>query len=216
MLDVNLAGRKMTGKLSTADKKQLERYIQAGPKQFVLLYSFTRDGADASVFHRLCDEKGPTVTVLYDTKCTVYGGFTEISWTSDGGTFFKDDHAFLFRLYQNGKSYAMKFPVKNPDNAIYCSDNNGPIFGGNYEFQSVSPFHGVNYKIAGGYDVKTFSGTLPVHNNQFTLNGGFNFGCAYDMGTCSMEQFCNNIYTVTDLEVYSVSGKCPIKLCNLW
>ncbi|XP_060580071.1 interferon-induced protein 44-like, partial [Ruditapes philippinarum] len=175
----------MVGKLSIADKKQLERYIQAGPKQFGLLYSFTRDGADASVFHRLCDNQGPTVTVIYNTQGTVYGGYTELSWTSSG-KYYKDDHAFLFRLYQNGKNNPMKFPVKKPDNAIYCVNTNGPIFGA-------------------GYDVNTFNSTLPIQNNQFTLNGGFNFGSAYDMGSCSIEQFCNNIKTVTDLEVYSVS-----------
>ncbi|XP_060577910.1 interferon-induced protein 44-like isoform X2 [Ruditapes philippinarum] len=197
----------MTGKLSIADKKQLEHYIQAGPKQFGLLYSFTRDGADVSIFHELCDEKGPTVTVIYDTQCTVYGGFTEKSWTSNCESFFKDDQAFLFRLYQKGKSNSMKFPVKNPDNAIYCSYNNGPIFGGRYEEKSVPRIRGrlVVHRIAGGYDVNTFSGTILVENNQFTLNGEFNFGSAYDMGSCSIEQFCNNIKTVTDLEVYSVS-----------
>ena len=182
----------MVGKLSFADKKQLERYIKAGPKNFNLLYSFTRNGADASIFHQLCDKKGPTVTVIYNTEETVYGGFTEKSWTSDSGAYQRDEHAFLFRLHLNGKSGPMKYPVTKPENAMYCSKTGGPIFGG-------------------GFDLYTYSNTLNIQNNMFTLNGSFNFGNSYDMGACSIEQFCNNVTTITDLEVYSVTGKCKFK-----
>ncbi|XP_060577917.1 interferon-induced protein 44-like [Ruditapes philippinarum] len=176
----------MAGTISIHDKKQLERYIQGGPKQISLLYSFTIDGADSSTFHRLCDKQGPTVTVIYNTQGTVYGGYTEISWTSEDGKYYRDDHAFLFQLYRNGKNNPMKFPVKMPEKAIYCINSNGPIF-------------------EGGHDMKTFSGTLTIQNKQYTLNGSFSLDSTFDMGPCSIEQFCNNTKTVINFEVYSVS-----------
>ncbi|XP_053392905.1 interferon-induced protein 44-like [Mercenaria mercenaria] len=176
----------MAGKLSVVDKKQLERFIQAGPKDFKLLFSFTRNGADANVFHQNCDNKGPTVTVVFNTQGSVYGGYTEKSWKSDGGLYYRDEHAILFRLQQNGKSVPVKFSVKKPDKAIYCSESNGPIFGG-------------------GHDLNTFSGTVTFQNGQYTTNASYNFGYSYDMGGISTDQLTNNIKTVTDLEVYSVT-----------
>ncbi|XP_053403881.1 uncharacterized protein LOC128558478 isoform X2 [Mercenaria mercenaria] len=152
----------MAGRLSVADKKQLERYIQAGPKDFSLLYSFTGNGADASVFHQLCNNKGPTVTVIYSTQGTVCGGYSEKSW-APGSMYLRDEHAFLFRLRQNGKVAPAKFPVNTADNAIYCNNGYGPTFGG-------------------GYDLSTFTGALKVQNYEYTTNSTSNFGYSYDMG----------------------------------
>ncbi|XP_045177429.2 interferon-induced protein 44-like [Mercenaria mercenaria] len=183
----------MAGRLAIAEKKQLERYIQSGPKNFNLLYSFTRNGADAAVFHQNCDSKGPTVTVIYNTLGTVYGGYSEKSWKSEGGVYYRDEHAFLFQLQQNGKNVPAKFSVKKPDKAIYCHNSNGPVFG--------------------GHDLNTFSGVLPVQNDQYTTNGSFTFGHSYDMGGISADQFTNKVKTVTELEVYSVSD---LPLLPVW
>ncbi|XP_060580068.1 uncharacterized protein LOC132736865 [Ruditapes philippinarum] len=179
----------MAGKLSVVDKKQLECFIQADQKQFNLLYSFTTDGADASTFHQLCDKKGPTVTVIYNTRGTVYGGFTENSWASESGVYVRDDHAFLFRLQHNGDRNPAKFPVRKPEYAIRCKNTHGPIFGA---------------------DIITFEGALTKKDSQFTLNGGFTYHNSYDMGACSIGQFSNDLLTITDLEVYSVSDTVPL------
>ena len=47
-----------------------------------LLYRGSKDGWDASDFHRLCDKKGPTVTLVKSSAGRVSGGFTTVSWTS--------------------------------------------------------------------------------------------------------------------------------------
>ncbi|XP_045177399.2 interferon-induced protein 44-like isoform X2 [Mercenaria mercenaria] len=176
----------MAGRLSIVEKKQLERFIHAGPKDFNLLYSFTRDGADATIFHQMCDNKGPTVTIVYNTLETVYGGYTEKSWTSGSGQYCRDEHAFLFGLQQNGKVAPVKCPVKVIDSAIYCKTTHGPVFGS-------------------GPDLVTFTGTLSVQDDKFTTNANYSFGNCYDMGGISTDQFTNNIKTVTELEVYSVT-----------
>ncbi|XP_053403377.1 interferon-induced protein 44-like [Mercenaria mercenaria] len=174
----------MVGRLSVADKKQLERYIQAGPKDISLLYSFTKNGADASVFHQHCNNKGPTVTVVFSTLGTVYGGYTEKSW-APGSMYLRDEHAFLFRLQQTGKAAPAKCPVNTADKAIYCNNGYGPTFGG-------------------GYDLSTFNGALTVQNGKYTTNASCNFGYSYDMGGVPTEEFTDNIKTITELEVYSV------------
>ena len=46
---------------------------------FVLLYRASRDGWAASNFHSICDNKGPTVTVMKSGN-NIFGGYTEQSW----------------------------------------------------------------------------------------------------------------------------------------
>ena len=177
---------RMAGKLTFSQKKQLEGYIKEGQKEFQLLYSFSKDGASSATFHQLCNERGPTVTVIYDIVGTIYGGYTEKSWTSSG-SYIKDDRAFLFRLQHNHRPTPSKFAVKGPDKAIYCNSGYGPVFGG-------------------GYDMCTFSGSITKHKGSYPTNASYRFGYSYDMGATTVEQLTNNIVTFRDLEVYSVTG----------
>ena len=41
-----------------------------------LLYRGSRDGLNISDFHRNCDRKGPTLTVIEDKNGCIFGGFT--------------------------------------------------------------------------------------------------------------------------------------------
>ena len=41
-----------------------------------LLYRGSKHGWEASKFHELCDEKGPTITVMRSKAGRVFGGFT--------------------------------------------------------------------------------------------------------------------------------------------
>ena len=51
----------------------------------------------AEAFHRACDGKGPTLSVLKTTDGRIFGGFTEVSWESPKEAFYKEDqNAFLF------------------------------------------------------------------------------------------------------------------------
>ena len=62
-----------------------------------LLYRGSRDGWSEDDFHRLCDNQGPTVTLVKSSAGRVSGGFTSISWTSDGG-YKTDSKALLFSV----------------------------------------------------------------------------------------------------------------------
>ncbi|XP_045177228.2 interferon-induced protein 44-like [Mercenaria mercenaria] len=185
----------MEGKLGLMQKRAIERFIGTGTKEFNLLYSFTRDGATATTFHQKCDNRGPTVTVIYNTKGSVYGGYIEKSWASDTSeTYYKDDRAFLFRLMSDDKVALNKFPVKNPDKAFCCNATYGPIFGS-------------------GHDLNVFNGSLTAEGTQYTLNGDTNMGSAYDMGGLSTDQVTDSIKTVRDVEVYSLSES---SLAGVW
>jgi hypothetical protein len=62
-----------------------------------LLYSGSTHGWDPSKFHELCDEKGPTITVMKSKAARVFGGFTMQSW--DSKTKWKaDEKAFIYSI----------------------------------------------------------------------------------------------------------------------
>ncbi|MCQ2818919.1 MAG: TLD domain-containing protein [archaeon] len=88
-----------------------------------LLYKATRDSDKAIVFHSLCDNKGPTLSVIVSDNGSICGGYTSKNW--DGSYSYRTDkEAFIFSLDNKQKYYP-----KEGKYAIYCSSNEGPSFG---------------------------------------------------------------------------------------
>lgn len=82
-------------------------------QQWRLLYRSSRDGWSAKAFHRLCDDKGATITIArVRGGGPLVGGYTQVSWTSRAGDYFlRDDTAFLFNTRADAATIA-KFPIK--------------------------------------------------------------------------------------------------------
>ena len=158
------------------------------PCHFRLLYKISRDGCSAQTFHQKCDGQGPTVTVLYNTNNTIFGGYLSQSWNSSG-VWINDPSAFLFRLQYNGSSNPLKFAVSQAVHAGYGHSNYGPTFGV-------------------GHSLHTFSGTINKSGNYFPLNGYVHsIGNSYYLNGQNSSTITNDSLQVTDLEVYSVIGK---------
>lgn len=49
-----------------------------------LLLRGTRDGMSSTVFHSLCDNKGPLLTLIKTRKDILCGGFSSIDWKNSG------------------------------------------------------------------------------------------------------------------------------------
>ncbi|KAL4224202.1 Interferon induced protein 44 [Mactra antiquata] len=176
----------MTGKLKDEDMAQLETWIGKGSKQFTLLYAITRDGCNPNTFHQLCDNKGPTVTVLYNQQGSVYGGYTNINWSGNVGH-KTDAGAFLFQLKFDNKKTLSKFPSNGNGNDMYSRQNYGPTFGG-------------------GHDLHTFSGNIGNSGGYFQLNGYLTIGTGYTNTIgINMNNINNGNMNVTELEVYQVT-----------
>ena len=93
-----------------------------------LLYKLTSHG-DGN-FHSYCDNKGPTLTLIRNSKGYRCGGFTNQSWASrytnyGGNANVSDPNAFLFSL-----EFKEKYPSYDGNNALYDCYNMGPCFGG--------------------------------------------------------------------------------------
>ena len=67
-----------------------------------LLYRLSRDGEDISTFHKLCDNKGPTLTLFHIEDGNKIGFYTPLSW--DSNSQFKNDmETFMFNLNKEQK-----------------------------------------------------------------------------------------------------------------
>jgi len=185
----------MPGRLSDDHMDQLESFKGTGPKTFRLLYSFTRDGCGLVPFNSRCDNQGSTVTVLYNPQGSFYGGYTSLAWQSpsSGGTYKRDDQAFLFQLVFSHQKLCRKFPSKHTANGLYHSSNYGVSFGSGEDLQVF----------------KCLGGNLHPVNGVFSLStagGEMNPSSDYEYGGVKPADINNGTMDVVEGEVYSVTG----------
>lgn len=96
-----------------------------------LLFRGTRDGMDTDVFHKLCDNKGPTLTLIKakarkTRDIHIVGGFLDQDWQQDikAKVAICSDKAFLFSVTSN-----LKCPVIDASKAAEGKYGFGPMFG---------------------------------------------------------------------------------------
>lgn len=97
--------------INDEDKKTLNNWINLNnDKKIKLLYKAFGDGDNYQDFYRLCENKGPTITIALTTKGYKFGGYTSLSWKNphngaDSNKYFEDNDAFIFSL--NKKSFLL-------------------------------------------------------------------------------------------------------------
>jgi hypothetical protein len=110
-------------------KMKLNEFYGNQNQRWKLIYKASRDGLDANAFHIRCNNQGPTMTIVRSTNNHLFGGYTAVAWTSDGG-YKNDTAAFLFTLTNPHNIPPTKYPI-NPDNvgnAVYHHSSYGPFF----------------------------------------------------------------------------------------
>ena len=114
-----------------------------------LLYRMSKDGNNFNNFHSLCDNQGPTLTLLKLTNQDIIGLYTPLSWDKKSNR-KTDSQIFIFSLTK-------KYKIQSE---IYCSEIQGPS--SEYiKFQDK----GMNYI--------TFYGNNPDIINRFQLKGNY-------------------------------------------
>jgi hypothetical protein len=109
-----------------------EVFAEFSAMQFALLWRGGRDGFGAREFHGRCDGHGNTLTVVLDTKGSIFGGFTPIKWDSAGGCRADPTlRTFLFTIRNPHNIRPKKFPLRaqKKKEAILCVADRGPSFG---------------------------------------------------------------------------------------
>ena len=88
-----------------------------------LIFSSTINGDGYDDFHKFCDGKGPTVTIVKGENDHIFGGYVTVPYSSDRQSHY-DDKAFLFSL-----TNMKKFPIKIKEKAVVHYDNWSPYIG---------------------------------------------------------------------------------------
>ena len=167
--------------INDEDKKLLNNWINLNnDKKIKLLYKASRDGDNYQDFYRLCEDKGPTITIALTTKGYKFGGFTSLSWKNPNNgpgknKYYEDKNAFIFSL-NNKKKYYPKIDRNDP---VCMWSDRGPSFGGGNDFT--------------------------LNNNCLHNNNSYN-NCpnTFQTGKYELNGGEHN-YTVKDYEVYSIN-----------
>jgi hypothetical protein len=129
---------------------------------FKLLYSGHKDGYTPQAFHKKCDGKNNTLTIIHSSHNAIFGGFIDKPW-NQSEAYLVTENAWLYSLTQKQK-YTLK--SGNSQYAGYGSASYGPTFGGGNDFY-----------ISG--DFKTTAGYSNPHSYNWTgyekLAGGQTF-----------------------------------------
>ena len=125
------------------DVDKLQEWLYSEEKYFhepTLLYRASRDGWSAKDFHRLCDGKGATITVVKSVDGYIFGGYTDISWSSPHPAVYRSSSkSFLFSFRSHAGVGPMKIKmVGNCQHAVYHQASLGPVFGGGHDL-CISP-----------------------------------------------------------------------------
>ena len=121
------------GTLLNTEQKLLINQSFSKEKKWSLIYQATRDGFGSGDFHRLCNNRGATLTLIQirnrlclKKRDSIFGGYTTIPWSSRHG-FHRDPRAFLFLLTQDK---LMRFNLRSDtDIAVSHYVTSGPVFG---------------------------------------------------------------------------------------
>jgi hypothetical protein len=108
---------------------QLNKFYGNQSQKWWLIYKATRDGFTFKDFHRCCDEKGPTLTIIQSTDNYFFGGYTTINWNKRVKGWSIDKTAFLFTLINPHDIAPTKYTINDNGKDAVFSNGNGPTFG---------------------------------------------------------------------------------------
>ncbi|RGB29041.1 hypothetical protein C1646_767081 [Rhizophagus diaphanus] len=102
------------------------------PYKFILLYRASRDGNTNAAFHKKCDNKRATITVvkIKDSE-QIVGGYNPLEWDSSG-SYKSTKDSFIFLLTDRMNVQTAKVSYSNGGTySIVCNSYCGPLFGYN-------------------------------------------------------------------------------------
>ena len=170
----------MVKKLSKNDETITNSNIR-----FNLLYRMSRDakdGNDTDSFHKICDDKGPTLIIIQSKEFNhVFGGYSNISWSSRGG-YKSDPLAFLFLVRSQFDHSPQIFEAENGGhNALFHHENYGFNFGGGalihytydgkdaYCARGSNAYHKKSNELCGGNQFERQPGVHPFNLEEYEV-----------------------------------------------
>ena len=91
---------------------------------FESIFKMKEKGYNSEDFHKYCDDKEPTLTLVKTTKNKIFGGFTPLNWKNTKSSKIDDSNqTFIFSLNK-----IKKFDLINKKDPAIRTDE-GPCFG---------------------------------------------------------------------------------------
>jgi len=129
----------------------------ASKKMGGVLYTASEDGDTSTDFHTHCDKQGPTVTIIRTISGTIFGGYTDVSWSTSAG-YKQSSKSFIFGI----RPFFKKYAIKSSGNAVYHNPSYGPTFGS-------------------GHDINVKSGALTSKSSYVAQNNGYHSKSSYEI-----------------------------------
>ena len=90
-------------------------------------------------FYEICNNKGPTISIIHNEYDHIYGGYVSKSWDKSNNTSslptvqVADPNVFLFTIRPTMKCIELKKEWMNGEEAITIYTDHGPIFGAGWD-----------------------------------------------------------------------------------
>ena len=78
--------------------KYIEEKINKKINKFELIFRMSENGTKSEDYHKYCDNKGPTLTLVKTIKNKIFGGFTPLNWKNTGNQLYDKSIKLLFFL----------------------------------------------------------------------------------------------------------------------
>lgn len=147
---------------------------------FNLIYSATRDGSYPEDFHRKCDNKGPTITLIKTNDNRKFGGYISKNrqYGNENEVSEKDKNAFIFTINKR-----KKYNIKNENTNAF----------------SYSSIRGPNFTVNLGFYRNEDSGNMFSPRNSYESKNNINYNSFSDYEFAGKDQF-----QAVEIEVFQV------------
>jgi hypothetical protein len=176
--NIEIINKNIKDQLSISEiLKVANRFMSNKIKKSKLLYKASVNGWDPSIFHRLCDNEGPTISVATLQDGRFIGAYTPLSWNINNNKWIDNKNSFLF---DSNEKYTIEefnfFPY-----AIYQSSYYGPVFGMGHDFLSLPSWS---------------PKTLQIYPYSYLNN---------DKGPLGINKYNYNSFQLKDFEVFKIT-----------
>ena len=167
-------------------------------KEFKLLYKASDNEYSASIFHKLCDNQGATLTIIESEYGNIFGGYTSVSWSSGMGDYVADRNAFLFTIrIPTSDNPTIINPKYNEGGTVVHNKKFGPVFGSGHDIK-------ISDKCNNSFIKDIAAMNLDIDASSYTS------GCSYNhdgtiCGKDAPEHYGGHFFNVKDYEVFVVT-----------
>lgn len=149
-----------------------------------LVYRATSHGWNTGDFHRMADNKGPTLTIIRNkANGKIAGGYTAIPWATVNG-YVADPNAYLFSVDRKEK-----YTVKNVANALFDHVSYGATYGN-------------------GHDIHVANVPQSNANSYANLGVGYDLPAGVTAGSTEAKEMLFGVYNFQpdEIEIFSLTN----------